>query len=247
MYLRIILFILVPLFGFSQAFSPSTTYLRDYATNNTGTTSENQQSFTTTATSQTVTDIDGNYYDTVHIGNQIWFKQNLKTTRYRNGGSIPHVVGKTEWIALGTGAWCNYDNDVANNAIYGKLYNWFSTLGDTLCPTGWHVPSDTDMTILTDYLGGGNVAGGKMKSVGTVLWQSPNTGATNESGFSALSGGFRDFDGNFYNIRGIAVFWSATEFDGDFAWFRKLITDSGNVDRSLSFQSFGASVRCLKD
>ena len=86
MYLRIILFILVPLFGFSQAFSPSTTYLRDYATNNTGTTSENQQSFTTTATSQTVTDIDGNYYDTVHIGNQIWFKQNLKTTRYRNGG-----------------------------------------------------------------------------------------------------------------------------------------------------------------
>ena len=247
MYLRIILFILIPLFGFSQAFSPSTTYLRDYATNNTGTTSGNQQSFTTTATSQTVTDIDGNYYDTVHIGNQIWFKQNLKTTRYRNGGLIPFVVGRTEWIALGTGAWSYYDHDVANNAIYGKLYNWFSTLGDTLCPTGWHVPSDTEMTILTDYLGGESVSGGKMKSVGTDYWSSLNTGATNESGFSALSGGFRDFDGNFYNIGGIAVFWSSTELDGAFAWFRKLNTDSGKVDRSLSFQSFGASIRCLRD
>jgi uncharacterized protein (TIGR02145 family) len=103
------------------------------------------------------------------------------------------------------------------------------------------------MAILTDYLGGESVAGGKMKSVGTDYWSSPNTGATNESGFSALSGGFRDFDGNFYNIGGIAVFWSSTELDGAFAWFRKLITDSGNVDRSLSLQSFGASVRCLKD
>jgi uncharacterized protein (TIGR02145 family) len=247
MYSIIILFIFLPLFGFSQALTPSTIYLRDYATNNTGTASGNQQSFTTTATSQTVKDIDGNTYNTVQIGSQVWMKENLKTSRYRNGGSIPYVVGKMEWIALGTGAWCNYDNDAANDPIYGKLYNWYTTLGDTLCPTGWHVPSDTEMAILTDYLGGESVAGGKMKSVGTDYWSSPNTGATNESGFSALSGGFRDFDGNFYNIGGIAVFWSSTELDGAFAWFRKLITDSGNVDRSLSLQSFGASVRCLKD
>jgi uncharacterized protein (TIGR02145 family) len=205
------------------ALSPSTTYyVRAYATNSTGTAYGNQQTFTTTATSQTVTDIDGNTYNTVQIGTQVWMSENLKTSRYRNGGSIPYVLGNAAWAALTTGAWSNYVHDAANDPIYGKLYNWYTTLGDTLCPTGWGVPTDAEWTILTTYLGGESVAGGKMKSIGTAYWSSPNTGATNESGFSVLPGGYRNSDGSFYDVRGSAFFWSATENDNSFAWYRFL-------------------------
>ena len=136
--------------------SPRTTYyVRAYATNNTGTAYGNEQTFTTTAISPTVTDIDGNTYNTVQIGTQVWMSENLKTSRYRNGGSIPYVLGNTEWQSLTSGAWSYYNHDEANNVIYGKLYNWYTTQGDTLCPTGWHVPSDAEWTTLTTYLGGG--------------------------------------------------------------------------------------------
>jgi uncharacterized protein (TIGR02145 family) len=234
------------------ALSPSTTYyVRAYATNSTGTAYGNQQTFTTTATSQTVTDIDGNTYNTVQIGTQIWMSENLKTSRYRNGGSIPYVVGNSDWQALTTGAWSNYNHDAANDPIYGKLYNWYTTLGDTLCPTGWGVPTDAEWTILTTYLGGESVAGGKMKSVGTAYWNDPNTGATNESGFSVLPGGARSSIGSFANISYVAFFWSATEFDNTNAWNRGLGNNNGYVIRNLnivnSSKSSGASVRCLRD
>ena len=231
--------------------SPSSTYyVRAYATNSTGTVYGNQQTFTTTATSQTVTDIDGNTYNTVQIGTQVWMSENLKTSRYRNGGSIPYVVGNTEWQADTTGAWSYYDHDAANDPIYGKLYNWYTTLGDTLCPTGWHVPSDTEWTTLTTYLGGESVAGGKMKSVGTVYWNDPNIGATNESGFSALPGGYRSIDGSFYNISSHTVFWSATELYNSFARGRRLYVYASFVkssDYGIYDKSVGASLRCLKD
>jgi uncharacterized protein (TIGR02145 family) len=201
----------------------------------------------------TVSDIDGNAYNTVLIGTQCWTKENLKTSRYRNGGLIPNVTDGTAWINLTTGAWSYYNNDVSNNAIYGKLYNWYTTLGDTLCPTGWGVPTDAEWTILTTYLGGESVAGGKMKSVGTAYWNTPNTGATNESGFSALPGGYRNnfggsFSGSFSNIRIDAFFWSATENVSSHAWLRNLFNDYGDVDRNHDFnKSVGASVRCLRD
>ena len=236
------------------ALSPSTTYyVRAYATNSTGTAYGNEQTFTTTATSQTVTDIDGNTYNTVQIGEQVWMSENLKTSRYRNGGSIPYVVGNSDWQALTTGAWSYYDHDAANDPIYGKLYNWYTTLGDTLCPTGWGVPTDAEWTTLTTYLGGESVAGGKMKSIGTAYWASPNTGATNESGFSVLPGGYRSSDGSFGNIRYGAFFWSATEYASYYAWFRYLYGNNGNVNRSsygvnyYDRKSVGASVRCLRD
>jgi uncharacterized protein (TIGR02145 family) len=200
-----------------------------------------------------VTDIDGNIYDTVHIGNQVWMSENLKTSRYRNGGLIPNVTDGTVWSNSTTGAWSYNNNDVSNNAIYGKLYNWYTTLGDTLCPTGWGVPTDAEWTILTTYLGGESVAGGKMKSVGTAYWNTPNTGATNESGFSALPGGYRNnfggsFSGSFSNIRIDAFFWSATENVSSHAWLRNLFNDYGDVDRNHDFnKSVGASVRCLRD
>jgi uncharacterized protein (TIGR02145 family) len=200
----------------------------------------------------TVSDIDGNAYNTVLIGTQCWTKENLKTSRYRNGGLIPNVTDGTAWSNLTTGAWSYYNNDVSNNAIYGKLYNWYTTLGDTLCPTGWGVPTDAEWTILTTYLGGEDVAGGKMKSVGTAYWVSPNTGATNESGFSALPGGWRGSSSvSFQNIRSNAFFWSATESVNFYAWYRFLYYNDGYVDRNYysSFynKSVGASVRCLRD
>ncbi len=217
------------------ALSPSTTYyVRAYATNSTGTAYGNQQTFTTTATSQTVTDIDGNTYNTVQIGTQVWMSENLKTSRYRNGGSIPYVVGNADWQALTTGAWSNYGHDAANDPIYGKLYNWYTTLGDTLCPAGWGVPTDAEWTTLTTYLGGESVAGGKMKSIGTAYWNSPNTGATNESGFSVLPGGCRSNDGSFNDIRLYAFFWSATESDSNLAWYRDLSNCNGYVFRNNS-------------
>jgi uncharacterized protein (TIGR02145 family) len=231
------------------ALIPSTTYyVRAYATNSTGTAYGNEQTFTTTATSQPVTDIDGNTYNTVQIGNQVWMSENLKTSRYRNGGSIPYVVGNTEWQVLITGAWSYYDHDAANDPIYGKLYNWYTTQGDTLCPIGWGVPTDSAWSILTTYLGGGSVAGGKLKSIGTAYWNAPNTGATNESGFSVLPGGYRYAD-SFTNIRSNAFFWSAAE--NDVAWIRGLYSNYGSVSRdgfnSSGIKSVGASVRCIRD
>jgi uncharacterized protein (TIGR02145 family) len=235
-------------FSNMTALSPSTTYyVRAYATTSTGTAYGNQQTFTTTATSQTLTDIDGNTYNTVQIGTQIWMSENLKTSRYRNGGSIPYVVGNSDWQALTTGAWSNYNHDAANDPIYGKLYNWYTTLGDTLCPTGWGVPTDAEWTTLTTYLGGESVAGGKMKSVGTAYWNDPNTGATNESGFSVLPGGFRNTGGSFLYVRNFAFFWSATEYYSFYAWYRSLDSSYGDVARNGNIKSIGAAVRCLKD
>ena len=227
----------------------STYYVRNYATNTSGTAYSNTRSITTSL--PPVVDIDGNYYDTVHIGNQIWFKQNLKTTRYRNGGNIPYVLGNTDWGALTTGAWNYYDHDASNNSVYGKLYNWYSTQGDTLCPTGWGVPTDDEWTILTTYLGGESVAGGKMRSIGYTYWRSPNTGATNESRFSALPGGFRiDFDESFRGIKSSAIFWSITEYGDLFNSYYRALDYDGNgvsVRKYFGSKAFGFSIRCLKD
>ena len=229
--------------GTLTGLSPNTTYyIRAYATNSVGTAYGNEVSFTTI---QTVTDIDGNIYNTVQIGNQVWMSENLKTSRYRNGGLIPYVTDNTAWGNY-TGAWSYYNNDVSNNAIYGKLYNWYATLGDTLCPTGWGVPTDAEWTTLTDSLGGASVAGGKMKTIGNAYWNTQKE-ATNVSGFSALPGGYRNFDGSFIVLGIVAFFWSATEFDYSNAWYCALNGGSGSVYRASSSKSFGASVRCLRD
>jgi uncharacterized protein (TIGR02145 family) len=188
------------------------------------------------------------------IGDQEWETKNLDVDRFRNGDLIPHARTDEEWKAAGERgepAWCYYDNDTENGELYGKLYNWYA-VNDArgLAPYGWHIPTDEEWTTLTNYLGGEDVAGGKMKSTGTAYWNSPNTDATNESGFSALPGGFRNNDGSFNFISYSAFFWSATEFDNYDAWFRKLYYYYGYVIRynygSYS-KSVGASVRCLRD
>ena len=177
--------------------------------------------------------------------------ENLRVSRYRNGESIAIVTDITAWSGLTTGGRSWYNNDSTTYEYpYGNLYNWYAVADNRgICPTGWHVPSDAEWTTLTTYLGGEIVAGGKMKSTGTAYWKYVNTGATNESGFSALPGGFRNNDGSFDIIRNYVFFWSATEYDISYAWIRSLYYNNGYVYRNSSsfFKSVGASVRCLKD
>ena len=199
-----------------------------------------------------INDVDGNTYKTVYIGSQQWMAENLKTAKYNDGSIIPNVTVYTQWSNLTTGAWAYYNNDVANNAKYGKLYNWYSLSPTTngnknVCPIGWHVPTDAEWTVLTDYLGGESVAGGKLKEVGIVNWKSPNTDATNTSLFSALPGGSLGFYGGFDPIGSRCYWWSSTESGTLRAWYRYLESGNGNTIRDYVGKGDGLSVRCLKD
>jgi uncharacterized protein (TIGR02145 family) len=196
-----------------------------------------------------VTDIDGNQYPSVIIGTQEWMAENLRTTSYANGDPIPNVTDDTQWYYLTTGAWVHYNNDSQYENPYGKLYNWH-TVNDSrnVCPVGWHVPSDAEWTVLSDYLGGATVAGGKMKSIGTQYWQSPNTDATNESGFSGLPGGSYHYYGgfSFIEIGKEGCWWSSTESGPTIALYRSLFYASDNVSSYADGKLNGFSIRCLK-
>ncbi|MBN2411764.1 T9SS type A sorting domain-containing protein [candidate division KSB1 bacterium] len=200
-----------------------------------------------------MTDIDGNVYPIVKIGNQWWMADNLKVTQYRNGDAIPHVTDNTEWRELFTGAYCYYDNDISNAEVYGALYNWY-VVNDSrnIAPEGWHVPSAEEWLTLADYLGGADVAGGKLKETGTTHWTSPNEAATNESGFTALPGGCRRYSGGFYEIGNSSYWWSSTSyynpiFSTNNALIRYIFYNHSNFIPYNERQEYGYSVRCLKD
>jgi uncharacterized protein (TIGR02145 family) len=198
----------------------------------------------------TLTDYNGNVYNIVQIGTQCWMKENLKVRNYQNGAAIPIITGNSTWIGLSTGARCWFLNDSATySATYGALYNWFAVGNNNgLCPTGWHVPSYADWTILTNFLGGLNVAGGHLKETGITHWWSPNTGATNSSGFSALPGGYRDPDDGFFIwIGGMGLWWSTTTTLHGVSHYRGLHHDASNVGASNANNKAGFSVRCLND
>ena len=192
---------------------------------------------------------NGYTYTSIVLGNgQEWMAENLRTTTYANGDPIPNVTDANQWGNLMTGAWAHYNNDSQYENPYGKLYNWY-TVNDprNVCPTGWHVPTDAEWTVLSDYLGGSTVAGGKMKSTGTQYWSSPNTDATNESGFSGLPGGYRLLDGSFYYIGTLGYWWCSSEDGTGIAWYRFLRYYDGGVYRYSNFEKHGYSVRCLRD
>jgi len=202
----------------------------------------------------TVTDIDGNVYATVQIGNQCWMIENLKVTRYNDGTNISLVTENTEWTNLaflGMGAYCWYDNDeITYKNTNGALYNWFTVNTGKLAPEGWHVPSDAEWAILTDYLGGEDVAGGKLKESGTTNWATPNTGATNESGFTALPSGYRYFDGSFQYFGNLGGWWSSTAQDDNLfggAWYRSVWYNNTSGPKSGDAKEVGFSIRCIKD
>ena len=157
-----------------------------------------------------VTDVDGNVYNTITIGEQVWLKENLNTTKLNDGTRITHISYIVDWRNTTLPAYCYYDNDANTYGnTLGALYNWHAINSNKLCPIGWHVPSYIDWAKLFMYLGGKAVAGGKLKSFN--LWYEPNIGATNEVDFSALPGGFRDYTGDYHNIYRVGFWWSSTE------------------------------------
>jgi uncharacterized protein (TIGR02145 family) len=240
----------------------STYYVRAYATNSSGTAYGNEVSFTTTSGGGGIVTITGagvtfgGYtYSSIVLGNgQEWMSENLRTNSYANGDPIPNVTDSIQWGNLTTGAWVHYNNNSQYENPYGKLYNWYAVNDSrNVCPTGWHVPSDVDWVILSFYLGGESVAGGKMKSIGTQYWVNPNTDATNESGFSGLPGGSRNSNGSFFNIFNVigeyGLWWSSIEDYPLNAFTRHLDYDDGNLYRFFNGlnKKFGLSVRCLKN
>lgn len=199
--------------------------------------------------SNTVTDVDGNVYQTVQIGSQVWMAENLKVIHYRNGDAIPNITNGSSWSSITTGAYCNYDNNDTHVAIYGRLYNYYAVKDSrNIAPAGWHVPSDNEWQTLIDHLGGYSVAGGKMKETGTDHWTSPNTDATNESGFTALPGGLRgDVDGDYIKMGLYACFYSSTEYRSLEAISRKLTWYFPTAVSWHYGRRVGLSVRCVKD
>lgn len=214
----------------------------------------------------TMIDIDGNVYLTDYIlnrptipvlsytssiGQQIWTVQNLNVSRYRNGDPIPQVADQAQWAQLTTGAWCYFNNDPANGAIYGKLYNWYAVNDPRgLAPIGYHVSTDSELTILTNFLGGQTVAGGKMKA--NSLWAAPNVGVTPDSRFSGLPGGFRFSDGTSsefgYDSGQGGFWWSSTAIPSEnYAWRIGVFNSASNVSRGVQGKRDGLSVRCVKD
>ena len=184
-----------------------------------------------------IIDIEGNSYKTVTIGTQTWFAENLKITKYNDGTSIPIVKDNKQWQYLTNPAYNEYI-DTAANSKYGKLYNWYAINPTTngnknVCPIGWHVPTDTEWTLLTDYLGGESVAGGKMKIIGTKDWKTPNTGATNLCMFNAFPSGGIGLPINNGNIGGDGNWWSTTEYTKDSeSAFSRILTSYNSVAKT---------------
>lgn len=195
-----------------------------------------------------VFDLEGNFYTTILIENgQEWMAENLKTKVYSNGDSIQNLTQNDLWQIASLGAYSlNIEN--TNSTYYGNFYNWFVTIDErNVCPVGWHVPNDNEWTDYSDLLGGNGVAGGKMKIEDTLIWKAPNTGATNESLFSGLPAGCRYDGGNFANSEKYAFWWSSTQLDNQFGWFRSSTYNSDNLIKNYAPKQSGYSIRCLKN
>ena len=187
-------------------------------------------------------------YQPLTIGTQVWMLKNLDVDHYRNSDSILQVTDSTQWANSTTGAWCYYDNDANKGITYGKLYNWYAVNDSrSLAPSGWHVPSDAEWTTLTTFLGDESVAGGKLKEVGIAHWLSPNKGATNESGFSALPGSCRTVYGVFDLVGSNGYWWTSAEGNAASAWIRNLNFINSSISRGSSVGESGFSVRCVRD
>jgi uncharacterized protein (TIGR02145 family) len=219
-------------------------HVRAFATNAVGTDYGSDVTFTTEAL--TVLDGDGNVYNTVKIGNQIWTTENLKTTKYVNGTNMINLTDNAAWASTGSPAYCWYNNDISNKDKYGALYNWEAVNSGKLEPEGWHIPTEAEVETLLNYLGGYDLAGGKLKEAGTTYWTSPNTGATNETGFSGRPGGRRDETGAFQLAAYFGYIWTTTPFD-PYSYFLYLQYGSSNAHVTATWPASGLSIRLIKD
>ena len=230
--------------------SNTTYYVRSYATNSVGINYGNSVSFTTQSVAQSsISDNEGNVYQTVTIGTQMWITENLKVTKYNDGTLIQRVTDNYEWANLATAGYCWYNNDSINyKDNYGAIYNWNAAHSGKLAPLGWHVPSDTEWTILSDFLGGISAAGDKLKEAGILHWVDPNSG-TNETKFTVLPGGYRSGDsGAFFGLGNNCSLWSSTLDSGSNAWQRAITSyDTTDLRVISSNVHYGISVRCIKN
>ena len=253
--------------GNMTGLTASTTYnVRAFAINAVDTAYGLSVSFTTSAATvggcggQTVvTDVEGNVYDVITIGNQCWTKENLKTGHYRNGTAIPTGLNNTDWGATTSGAYAIYNNDPANDSIYGKLYNYYTVVDPAgLCPANWHVPSESEWNIMAKYLEPAAdtscnwctqsaTLGGKMKETGTAHWTSPNGSATNSSSFTVLPAGWRSYNGNYLFIHLDGYFWNTTAFGPGSSYSRQFYYMDGSLQKYDAINTYGLSVRCVKD
>ena len=193
-----------------------------------------------------VKDIDGNEYAVVKIGDQYWMTQNLITTKYNDGTAIATGLSDSAWAAASAGAYALYEGVASNNTVYGKLYNWQAASSGKLAPTGWHVPTRTEWTQLVEFLGGSGVAGGKLKSTSS-LWNAPNTGADNSSGFAGLPGGFRGTLGSYESLGDAGYWWASSERNSTQGDYTKLDNSFASSAANGATKQFGMSVRCVKN
>jgi uncharacterized protein (TIGR02145 family) len=235
--------------------SPDTKYyIRAYASNIAGTSYSKEFVFITDSLIEnpidSITDIDGNIYPTVKIGNQIWMTKNLTVTKYNEGTLIPIINDNTEWTNLNYGAYSDYNNDTNLSAEYGRLYNFYVADNPlNVCPIGWHIPTHEEWITLVEYLGGENIAGGKLKESGFTHWRSPNTGATNATGFTALPGGYRSaLSGAYSYLMDGGYYWSSTSvgISNEFGWGRYFFYQYQDASAFTSDKNTGNSIRCLK-
>jgi uncharacterized protein (TIGR02145 family) len=195
----------------------------------------------------TVKDYDGNVYHTVKIGDQTWMVENLKTKHYNDGVEINYVDNNATWGTLTIPAYCWYDNNEDGYKDYGALYNWYAASSSKLCPAGWHVPSQSEWETLVTYLGGYDLAGGKLKESGTAHWVSPNTSADNSSGFTGLPSGSHYTNGSFYYLGKFGWIWSITESSATEAWHIYMQYNTGAIVGKAGTKADGFAVRCIKD
>ncbi|MHC1703314.1 MAG: fibrobacter succinogenes major paralogous domain-containing protein [Tenuifilaceae bacterium] len=224
-------------------------YVRAYAINNVGTNYSNEIIFTTT---KTISDIDGNIYNVIQIGAQVWMAENLKSTRFTDGTAIPYTTNNAAWVNENSSTYCWYNNEIQNKENYGALYNKITIIDSHhLCPKGWHIPTEIEWKQLENFLGGSSIAGGKLKA--KTIWKYPNTGATNESGFSAFPGGSRSaVDGSFVGLYAIGEWWSSPRIGDAHSYsFSLYYYDSYSQYYYTNFfdgsVSVGRSVRCVRD
>lgn len=196
----------------------------------------------------TLTDIEGNTYKTITIGGSTWMAEDLRTTKFRDGSSIPLVATGDPWEMTTSAAYNNVNNSADNALVYGRLYNWY-TVNDSrgICPTGWHVPSNEEFTAMTTALGGSDVAGGKMKEAGTSHWLEPNTAATNSSGFTSRGSGYINYLGEYKDFKAFAGYWTTMQQAPNHAYFRGFLFNSGVSDNYAVDKHTGLLIRCVKD
>lgn len=246
--------------GITDLLANTTYYVQAYASNSEGTSYGKVLSFKTAESTSThgniafnpnitygsMIDAEGNIYKTVTIDKQTWMAENLRVTKYLDGNSIPVITDALAWSSTTSGAVCNYNNDEKNVVTYGRLYNWYAIETDKLCPTGWHIPTDVEWTTLIDFLGGESVASAKLRETGVSHWNSPNAGATNESGFTGLPAGSRDDAGKFYAMNENGNWWSNTLSTNNVSyWYMNNLNNS--IHTAPVNKMSGFSIRCVKN